>query len=174
MTEQEFQPESGIHQTVEVPGVRARWTIQHSYSHTCPQGHTHSGVRADMEPLLTGNSESAWRAAVQPLVLAALLRSFALPPRLENRRKRSWALQLPSTPASPGAQPPGTCSTQNPDRRRSRSGRGLHVPACRGAARPTLRGLPAAARGAQAQRPVCRLLRREEVLSKPRPRPRRS
>ena len=80
MTEQEFQPGSGIHPTVEVPGVRARWTIQHSYPRTCLQGHTHSDVRADMEPRLPGNSESAWRAAVQPLVLAALQRSFALPP----------------------------------------------------------------------------------------------
>lgn len=35
----------------------------------------------------------------------------------------------------------------------SGSGPGLLIPACSGAARPTLRGHPAAARGAQAQRP---------------------
>ena len=88
MTEQEFQPGSGIHPTVEVPGVRAR-SSNILNSHTCLQGHTHSDVRSDMEPRLPGNSESAWRAAVQPLVLAALQRSFAFPPRLENRRPRS-------------------------------------------------------------------------------------
>ena len=90
--EQEFQPGSGTHQTAEVPGVRAPWTIQHSYLHTCPLGHTHSDKQAHTEPILPGNSARAWPAAVLPLVPAALLR-LAMPAHpplpLENRRKRS-------------------------------------------------------------------------------------
>lgn len=91
----------------------------HILTHTPAHNDTPTQMYMHKEPLFQGNSASVWPAVAMPPVPAAFPRLVMLlhplPPP-ENRRKRSWELQLPSTSSShylrkrPGAQPPGTCS----------------------------------------------------------------